>query len=63
MEKMKRLKGFDYFLYDLGYLFYKLLSNLGRDTLLYRCGNCNAILKPKQKVCSRCDYGIIWSGK
>ena len=44
-----------------GYLLYKLLSNLGRDTVIHRCGNCNTILRSGQKNCPRCGYRIIWS--
>ena len=48
-------------LIGLGYLLYKLLSNPRKDTMIYRCGNCDAILKSKQRTCYRCGYRIIWS--
>lgn len=55
-----KIKDIGWFFRDMGYLLYKLLSNLGEDIVIYRCSNCYTILKLEQKKCYRCGREIIW---
>ena len=44
-----------------GYLLYKVISSLfGKETNVWKCGNCGFILRGRYDKCPNCGVNIKW---
>ena len=43
-----------------GYLLYKVISSLFKETNVWKCGNCGFILREKYDECPNCGVKIKW---